>query len=321
MLERGKTSPLRAFFLVALCVSGEMTSDSGAKGQPWGWLIFAAGAVLSALFVLAAFQKIQRIQAVSGVSAAMLCLSALIFCGRETRIFVRFLMVNELNSAGEWGNSLLMLGVLTVLTVLSGRELETLVWLTAPMVFACYAVSFCLTVPQADWSDLLLSARTAEVSISPILHTLFAVLLPAVFPIACASSGNSLGKAPFALGASAGMLALCAMSMRNLLVLGDPALRLFRYPSYSAANAFRHGEVLVLCICVLSQALRTGVFLRFMNTAVQDRFPGSQPYLPLLLPLAAVGASRILIVSSETASMVGGGLILAALMLPLKKQA
>ena len=236
-------------------------------------------------------------------------------------MFARFFVVNELNASGELGNRLLLCSVLVLMQYCNSRELETTAWLMFPWIAAAFVLSFCLTAPQADWRSLLPLVRTGPEWMYSALHLGFAVMLPAVFPICVSSKEDFLGWKSYSLGACLGLLALAGMAMRNLLVLGDPTMRLFRYPSYAAANAFHHGEVLILCIYVLAHILRSCVLLQFAQHVLTKVLPAGRRLLPWILTVASFAVSLFPCMDHKYASILAGALIVPAILLPKKKQA
>ena len=114
-----KITQRQCFFLLFLFFIGNLVTASGAKRKPTGWLIFLLLALLS-LPVLYLFTRAAKNRSAGSIFidafgkpvgitiTVMDCILAVLLAGDAMRLFADFIVINDLNDAGAWGNTALL---------------------------------------------------------------------------------------------------------------------------------------------------------------------------------------------------------------------
>ena len=284
---------------------GNFVTANGAKGKQGGWLLFLALAILSVpvllLYIKAANNRpagqvfIQSLGVTPGIVLTVLyCVLAVMLAGDAIRLFADFIVINDLNDAGAWGNSALLTLTILLLLYCSMQSLGKAAWLIQPLVFLFPLLSICLTIGKMDLNRLrpLFTDGFAVLSKS-MLSSFTACIASAFFPVFALS-----GSAPkrwkhyvISAGVSASLL-LALVTVRDIAVLGYPAISMFRFPSFAASGTFRHSEILISSAFVLIQPFRAALCLRYAQACLKWWKPRwHRWYPPFLLSLAVLSGA------------------------------
>lgn len=304
-MDREQVTGRQSFFLLFLFMLGNLVTATGAKGMQAGWLLFLGLGVLSLplfwLYVKAARQRpagqvfVESLGKPVGILlTGIYCVLAVLMAGDAIRLFADFIVINDLNDAGAWGNSALL--TLTVLFLLfcSMESLGKAAWVIQPLTVALLVLSLALTAGKIDLQRLLpVFAEEPALLAKGALGSLAAILAPAFFPI-FALSGSTPKKWIKSVLVSGGTICLLMafLTMRDAAVLGFPAVSMFRFPSFAAANTLRHSEILISAVFVLSQPFRTALCLRYAQACLKWWMPRwSRWYPPILLGLSVLSGA------------------------------
>lgn len=327
-MDREQITGRQGFFLLSLFLLGNLVTATGAKGMQAGWVLFLGLALVSVpllwLYLKAAKQRsagqvfVESLgKPVGFVVTAVYCVVAILLAGDAIRLFADFIVINDLNDAGAWGNTVLL--TLTVLFLLfcNMRSLGKAAWAIQPLVIVILLLNLALTAEKMELQRLLpVFAERNALLIRGGIGSFAAILAPAVFPIFTFSSfaPNSWNKGILLAGVMVCAL-MSLLTLRDAAILGFPAVSMFRFPSFAAANTLRHSEILVSAAFVLSQPFRTALCLRYAQECLtwwKPRF--RRWYPPVLLGLSVLSGS--LSWSSEQVRWrTTGEIVLAALLL------
>ena len=317
----------QGYFLLTLFLLGDLVTASGAKSLHSGWLLFLLLAPLSVILFRLYLKTVARRRPeeifirplgknLGSAVTVLYCALAVLLAGDAIRLFADFIVINDLNDAGAWGNSALL--TITVLLLLYSdlSSQGTAAWVLAPVSLAMLSVSLALTMNKTDLYRLLPLLDDSPVNLlAGISGSLGGVLAPAFFPIAALSGSAPVNcRKPVCAAGVTVCFFLVLLSIRDNAVLGYPTAGMFRFPFFASASTARHSEILISAVFVLSQPFRTSLCLRY----VQACLIGWNPRWKLLYPpvlLALSIASGALSWSSEQVRWRTGGEIAVILIL------
>lgn len=304
-MDREQITGRQSFFLLFLFMLGNLVTATGAKGMQAGWLLFLGLGILSVplfwLYVKASRQRpagqvfVESLGKPVGILVTgIYCVLSVLMAGDAIRLFADFIVINDLNDAGAWGNSALL--TLTVLFLLfcSLESLGKAAWAVQPMTVGLLLLSMVMTVGKMDFQRLLpVFAEDPAVLAKGGLGSLAAILAPTFFPIFALSGSAPQKSTKSVLAAGVTICLLMAvLTMRDAAVLGFPAVSMFRFPSFAAANTLRHSEILISAVFVLSQPFRTALCLRYAQACLKWWLPRwSRWYPPALLGLSVLSGA------------------------------
>ncbi len=326
-MERDGITGRQGFFLLFLFLLGNLVTAAGAKGIQSGWIVLLGCAGL-ALPVLTLFLRASGGRPAGQVFpealgprlgtavTAIYCGIALLMAGDSMRLFADFIVINDLNDAGAWGNTALLALVVLLLLFCDLRGLGKAAWAIQPLVTALLLGSLLLTCSTMDPAMLLpLFDLDAGTCCRGIVGTLGSTLMPALFPVLLLNESAPTGWKRQVRAAGVGALVLLALlTLRDGAVLGFPLAEMFRFPGFAAAGRLRHSELLISAAFVLSQPFRTALLLRYVQDCLTVWRPAwRRGCPPVLLLLAAV--SGVLSWSSEQVHWRTGGEAVIGLLL------
>ncbi len=310
-MDNKTPSERQGFLLLLLFMLGNLITAGGAKALADGWLLLLMLIPVSvALFMLYLYVVGNRapwdvFPSALGKTAGTLlnilyCVLALLMAGDSIRLFADFIVINDLNDAGAWGNtaimSLLVLMMLYTDLQAQGRAARIL----CPMTVVFLLFGIVITIGKMDIGRLLpLFDHEKTELFRGFSGSIVGILVPVWFPLNVLEMNTTLKwkKSVFAAGATACTL-LALLSFRDCAVLGFPALQLFRFPGFTAAGIVRHSEVLLSAAFMFSQPFRTAFCLRYVYACLTSLRPHWKKFYPPIL-LAIAIASGILSWSSE----------------------
>ncbi len=308
-MEHSSLTGRQYYYLLCLFLLGNLVTAGGAKGVHSGWLLFllmvpvASG--LPALYsaTLGSRSLVSALGKPLGLCLTLFyCLLAILVAGDAIRLFADFIVINDLNDAGAWGNTALMTLIVLLLLYCNGPALGKAGWALLPLCAALLLSSVLLTAGKMDLRRLLpLFDTTPQLLIRGVIGTTAGMLAPAVFPV-MALGGSVTGDRN--RSAAAAGLTVCALmallTLRDGAVLGYPMAGLFRFPGYEAAGSLRHSEAFLSAVFVLTQPFRTALCLRYVQSCLVKWRPRLRAlYPPVLLLLSII--SSILTWSSQRA--------------------
>ena len=326
-MERDNITGRQGFFLLTLFLLGNLVTASGAKSIHSGWLLFLLLGLLSLplfrLYLRTAGRRQPGViftetlgKKVGGAVTVLFCGLAILLAGDAIRLFADFIVINDLNDAGAWGNSSLL--TITVLLLLYSdlHSQGKAAWVLSPISMLLLLVSLALTVTKMDVHRLLpLLDDDGMTLLRGFAGSMGGLLAPAFFPIAALSGSAPVNwrKNVYAAGIAVFLL-LALLSLRDNLVLGFPTAGMFRFPFFASASATRHSEILISAVFVLSQPFRTALCLRYVQACLIWWKPRWKLwYPPILLALSIL--SGALSWSSEQVRWRTGGEIAVILIL------
>lgn len=304
-MERDTITGRQGYFLISLFLLGDLVTASGAKSIHSGWLLFLLLSLVSIplfwLYLKASGRRQPGVifteplgKKVGGAATVLYCLLAILLAGDAIRLFADFIVINDLNDAGAWGNSALL--TITVLLLLYSdlRSQGKAAWVLSPLCILLLLVSLALTVTEMDLHRLLpLLDDDARTLAGGLAGSLGGLLTPAFFPIATLSGSAPVSwrKNVYAAGITICLL-LALLALRDNTVLGFPTAGMFRFPYFASASITRHSEILISAVFVLSQPFRTALCLRFVQSCLIWWKPRWKLwYPPILLALAIVSGA------------------------------
>ena len=161
-----KITKRESFYLFFLFFIGNLVTASGAKGKPSGWLLFLIVALLSVpvliLYNCAAKKRmVSRIfidslgNKIGGILTGVYCILSVMLAGDSMRLFADFIVINDLNDAGAWGNAALLTITVYFLLNCNGKSLGKTAWMLQPIVALMLLLSIGLTIPKMEIQRLL----------------------------------------------------------------------------------------------------------------------------------------------------------------------
>lgn len=310
-MDHDRLSGRQCYFLLTLFLLGNLVTASGARGTHAGWLIFSVLSLFSVgvffLYAKAAAHQpagsvfICTLGKYAGTFFTILyCVLSVLLAGDAIRLFADFIVINDLNDAGAWGNSALLTLTVLLMMYCEMHSLGKAAWAVQPLAILFLILSIFFTLDQMDPHRILpLFAESHETLIKGFIGSFSTIITASFFPIFMMAeyAPKKWSGYLYAAGLTACLL-LAVICLRNSAVLGYPAISMFRFPAYAAANTHRHSEILISAVFVLCQPFRTLLCLRFAQSCLIHWFPRwSKLYPPLLLGLAVL--SGVLSWSSE----------------------
>lgn len=304
-MEHDTLTGRQGFFLLFLFLLGNLVTAAGAKGIQSGWTVLLGCAVL-ALPVLTLFLRASGGRPAGRVFpetlgprlgtavTAVYCGIAVLLAGDSMRLFADFIVINDLNDAGAWGNTALLALVVLLLLFCDLPGLGKAAWAIQPLAAALLLVSLLLTCSKMELSRLLpLFDLEPDTFCRGIVGTLGGTLMPALFPVLLLNGATPAGWKKQARWAGAAALSLLALlTLRDGAVLGYPLAEMFRFPGFMAAGRLRHSEMLISAAFVLVQPFRTTLLLRYVQACLTEWQPAWRHRCPpMLLLLAAVSGA------------------------------
>lgn len=291
--DNGRLSGRQIFCLLVLFISGNVgTVGGGGSGRDVWLLMLLAGVAAVPLYGLylylarapglpqdcfqAAFGRVLG----SGIRW-LLGLTAVLTAAVDLRIFVDFTAATALPHSPRILMALLIAGALYML-LRAGAEVLARVALPAfVLVVGMLAFSFLASLPQLDWGAVLpigeggaqpLGASFVRGSMVPFFESFFALM-------ALAPLYNQKGRAARpVLGAAVFTGVFLAVTlMKNVMLLGYPAVSQYFFPSYTAASVvtvsdfFQRQELLVAAPFLLCELIKIGLCLTYAGQAFKVR--------------------------------------------------
>ncbi len=304
-MERNTLTGRQSYYLLCLFLLGNFVTAGGLKGIYSGWLLY----LLLIPLVLAMLWLFSNLPKGPGlVLQIVFCPLAILIAGDSIRLFADFIVINDLNDAGAWGNAGLMTVIVLFLLYCDLPGLGKAAWGLFPFCMILLAASVVLTADKMDLRRLLpLLDTDGQTVFRGVIGTLTGTAAPALFPVQSICRGSTRsGRRPVLLAGLTICVIMSVMCLRDSAVLGYPAAAMFRFPGYEAAGTTRHSEVLVSAVFVLTQPFRTALCLRYVQTCLTNWNPRYKALYPILLLSLSVMTS-ILTWSSERARWRTGG--------------
>ena len=301
-MDHERLTGRQCYFLLTLFMLGNLVTASGAKGLQAGWILFLSLAAVS----IAVFWFYAK--AVGNKPAGKIFVSSLgpyfggaltllygglsvLLAGDAIRLFADFIVINDLNDAGAWGNSALLTLIVLLLLCCEMRSLGKVAWGVLPLAAVLLILSVVFTASQIHTQRLLpLFAEHPDILFRGWLGSFSSLIAAALLPISTMAqyAPSKWQNYLFAAGITACLL-LALLCLRNTAVLGFPAVSMFRFPAYTAANTQRHSEILISAVFVLCQPFRAVLCLRYAQACLKYWLPRfSKWYAPLLLGLSVL---------------------------------
>ena len=300
-MERDELTSRQCFFLLFLFLLGNLVTAAGAKGTQSGWLMFLVLGFLSIPVYWLFHKAIANLPngdvftnalgpLFGGVLTVAYGILAVLMAGDAMRLFADFIVINDLNDAGAWGNTAMLTLVVLMMLRCSLRSLGKAAWavMTCAVVLSLFSVA--VTLGKIDLYRLLPLLDEGKTLISRSFISSFATLLAASFyPIAVFGSGcgHQKSAAVYAAGITACLL-MAVLSLRDAAVLGWPAIGRFRFPMFAAAATVRHSQILISSVFVLVQPFRAALCLRYTQACLEYRMPRFRRWYPPMLLGGAV---------------------------------
>lgn len=304
-MDRDELTARQCYFLLFLFLLGNLVTAAGVKGTQTGWLLFLLlGLVLLPVYAL--FHKavgdrpageifVKNLGKVPGMAlTALYCILAVLMAGDAMRLFADFIVINDLNDAGAWGNTALLTLAVLLMLLCSLRSLGKAAWAVQPLSVFLLLLSVAVTVKKAEFHRLLpLFSESPQLLARSTVSSFATMITASYFPIVTLKTSCSKAKqlATYAAGVSACAL-LALLSLRDAAVLGYPAIEMFRFPMFAAAATTRHSQILISSVFVLVQPFRAALCLRYAQTCLECWLPRfGRWYPPILLSLAVLSGS------------------------------
>lgn len=301
-MDHERLTGRQCYFLLTLFMLGNLVTASGAKGLQSGWILFLSLAAVSVavfwLYVKAVGHEptgkifVNTLGPYFGGALTLLYgILSVLLAGDAIRLFADFIVINDLNDAGAWGNSILLTLIVLLLLCCETRSLGKVAWGVQPLAAVLLILSVVFTASQAHPHHLLpFFAEPPDILLRGWVGSFSSLIAAALLPISTMAQ-----YAPFkwqinlfSAGITACLL-LALLCLRNTAVLGFPAVSMFRFPAYTAANTQRHSEILISAVFVLCQPFRAVLCLRYAQTCLKYWLPRfSKWYAPLLLGLSVL---------------------------------
>ncbi len=304
-MGRDALTARQCYFLLFLFLLGNLVTAAGIKGTQAGWLMFLLLGLLSVPVYLL-FQKavsdrpagavfVETLGTYTGaVLTALYGVLSVLMAGDAIRLFADFIVINDLNDAGAWGNTAMLTLLVLLMLWCSVRSLGKAAWAVLPLSVFLLLLSVAVTVNKAEFHRLLpLFAESSELLVRSEISSFAAMVAASFFPIAALGTGQSKAKrrAVYTAGISACVL-MAILSLRDTAVLGWPAIGMFRFPMFAAAATTRHSQILISAVFVLVQPFRTVLCLRYAQACLEYWMPRfSRWYPPILVGLSVVSGS------------------------------
>lgn len=326
-MARERITGRQGFFLLFLFFLGDLVTASGAKNIHGGWLLFFLLSILSIPLFSLYLHAVRRRQPgyifldsfgskVGSAVTLLYCVLAILLAGDAIRLFADFIVINDLNDAGAWGNSALLTLTVLLLLYCDLNSQGKAAWALCPISVLLLLINFAVTIPQMETGRLMpLLTEDTETIVRGMLGSVGGLLAPAFFPIAVLSGAAPITwrKQVYTAGVSICLL-MALLVLRSSTVLGYPTAELFRFPFFAAASVARHSEILISAVFVLSQPFRTALCLRYVQSCLCFWKPRWRLwYPPALLTLSIV--SGVLSWSSEQVRWRTGGELAITLLL------
>lgn len=318
-MERDTISGRKGYFLLSMFLLGDLVTAAGAKSIRGGWLLFLLLGLVSVPLFFLYLKACDRRQPgmlfieplgykFGGVLTVLYCVLAILLAGDAIRLFADFIVINDLNDAGAWGNSALLTISVLLLLYSDLKSLGKAAWVLYPLSVLFLLLSLALTASKMDLSRLLPLLDDDGVTIlRGVSGSIGGLLAPTFFPIASLSGAAepSWRKNVCVAGVSVCVL-LALLCLRDSAVVGYPTAGMFRFPFFASASVTRHSEILISAVFVMSQPFRTALCLRYVQACLTWWKPRWKLwYPPVLLALSVI--SGVLSWSSEQVRWRTGG--------------
>lgn len=327
-MVNSKMTQRQCFFLLFLFFIGNLVTASGAKGKPSGWLIFLLLALLSIpVFYLFSCAAKKRTAArlftdtlgklAGGLLTGLYGILAIMLAGDAMRLFADFIVINDLNDAGAWGNTALL--TLTVLFFLKCdiKSLGKAAWLLQPVTMFLLLLGILMTAPKMELHRLLpLFSERASILMREGLSSFAAITAVGMLPFLLLNDWTERSCLTPAVAACAGAcVTLALLAARDTAVLGFPAVSMFRFPSFAAAGMLRHSEILIAAAFVLSQPFRAALCLRYTQTCLNEFWPRWKSVYPYILLSLAILSGALSWSSEQVRWRTAGELVITVILL------
>ena len=327
-MDRDGLTPRQCYFLLFLFLLGNLVTAAGAKGTQAGWLLFLLlGGLAVPVFWLfhkatggyppgAAFVRTLGTLPGAAVTLVYGVLSVLL-AGDAMRLFADFIVINDLNDAGAWGNTALLTLSVCLMLLCTVRSMGKAGWAVQPAAVLLLLLSVAVTEKEMDLHRLLpLFAEPPRLLLRSGISSFSTMITAAFFPIAALGTGRTRAgrRGVYFAGITACVL-MAVLSLRDAAVLGYPAIGVFRFPMFAAASTMRHSQILVSAVFVLTQPFRAALCLRYAQTCLEYFLPRFSRWYPFLLPLLAVVSGSLSWSSEQVRWRTVGESVLALLLL------
>ena len=327
-MTRDELTPRQCYFLLFLFLLGNLVTAAGAKGTQSGWLLFLLlGGVSIPVYALfhraigdlpagAVFPETLG-RAVGGTVTALYSVLAVLMAGDAIRLFADFIVINDLNDAGAWGNTAMLTLVVLIMLVCGLRSLGKAAWATMPVALFLLLLSVAVTANKMQFHRLLpLLSESPQLLGRSFVSSFAALTAASLFPIGIFGGGANRKKrfAVYAAGLSACML-MAILALRDAAVLGWPAIGRFRFPMFAAAAVERHSQILISSVFVLVQPFRAALCLRYTQSCLEHWMPRFRRWYPTVLLGAAILSGSLSWSSEQVRWRTAGEIAISILLL------
>jgi len=326
-MDRDALTPRQCYFLLFLFLLGNLVTAAGAKGTQSGWILFLLVGILSVPVYWLYHRAVSDLPAglvftetlgaaTGGIFTVIYVVLSVLMAGDAMRLFADFIVINDLNDAGAWGNTAMLTLVVFLMLACSLRSLGKAAWAALPAAVFLLLLSVAVTVSKADAHRLLpLLSESENLLFRSFISSFAALTAASYFPISVFGGGERRKQlAVYAAGLSACLL-MAVLSLRDAAVLGWPAIGRFRFPMFAAAATTRHTQILISSVFVLVQPFRAALCLRYAQACLTCRLPRFKRWYPLLLLGGAILSGSLSWSSEQVRWRTAGEIAVSVLLL------
>lgn len=230
------------------------------------------------------------------IAIILLSSVAIIIAASGVTLFTVFISSTPVENSITIPSVIIMSITIGILLYVSEGTLGKCSSITFPIVATLVIISFIFSIKKMDFAAVLplLEKGYGKVfeGIAISIGLQVAPLIFLVLSTAISTSTKDLGKSLiYALLIGCALLMLT--HLRNLLILGYPAVSLYRFPNYIAltqikmGNLFQGMEIVMTQAFLLCQPIKSAICLRFVQRVLIERFPSTRRVWPFVLPAIA----------------------------------
>ena len=232
----------------------------------------------------------------------LLILVAIIIASSGVTLFTVFISSTPVENNLLIPSVIIMCITIGLLMTVSEGTLGRSSTVTFPLITLLLILSFISSLGHMDFGAILPVAEEGYESIlKGVLTSLGLQVAPLVFLIFSTSRSASANKVTKSviIGLLCACFLLMAAHLRNVLILGYPAVSLFRFPNYIALTQINMGdlfqgmEIIMTQAFLLCQPIKSAMCLRFVQRVLHQQFPKTKKVWPIVLPALTGGLTLL----------------------------
>ena len=236
------------------------------------------------------------------IAIISLSIVAIIIAASGVTLFTVFISSTPVENNITIASIIIMSIAMGILLYVSEGTLGRSSGITFPFIIVLVITSILFSLKHMDFGAILPILENGYSKVSEgVALSLGLQVAPLIFLVLSTTISMSpikLGKA-LMIGLLAACMLLTLTHLRNLLILGYPAVSLFRFPNYIAltqiqmGNLFQGMEIIMTQAFLLCQPIKSAICLRFIQRILIEKFPKTHRVWPIILPTITGGLTLL----------------------------